>query len=72
MQRPILFCQSTKDWDENFRRQHFWFCIYDFQAERIVSQIHMNFPDLIIDYEIENIEVAASTEIEQLAERSFC
>lgn len=36
-QRPLIFCQSVKDQEKNFLRQHFWFCIYDFRAEQIVS-----------------------------------
>lgn len=31
----------------------------------------MNFPDLIIEYEIENIDVAACSEIQQLDENCF-
>lgn len=37
----------VKDPDGNFARQNYWFTIYDFKAEGIVSQINMNFPDLI-------------------------
>lgn len=63
-QRPLIFCQGVKDDAKNFLRQHFWFCIYDFRAEQIVSQTHMNFPDLIVEYEIENVDVAACSEVQ--------
>lgn len=47
VQRPLIFSQMVKDPDGNFSRQNYWFTIYDFKAEGIVSQINMNFPDLI-------------------------
>ena len=37
----------------------------------MVSQIHMNFPDLIVKYEIENVDVAACSEIQQIDENCY-
>jgi hypothetical protein len=33
VQRPLIFAHSEKDNTNTFVRQHFWFCIYDFQTE---------------------------------------
>lgn len=70
-QRPLIFAQARKDSDGNFKGERFWFTIYDFKAEQIVSQINMNFPDLIVEYQIDNIDVAACSEITQVTEDCY-
>jgi len=64
-QRPLIFGQTIRDDNDNVTGQRFWLCLFDFKKEQIVRQVGISLPELNVPYQIENVSVAACTEVKQ-------
>lgn len=62
----------TRDENDEVTSQRFWLCLYDFKKEQIVRQVLLNLPELNVKYKIENVTVAACTEVKQNKNNTSC